>query len=173
VLDGIELAHEYGLPQRIVDFIPMHHGTTAIQYFLDKARETNPDVDQAGFHYPGPLPQSRETGITMLADAVEATTRSLPNPTRKSIEETVDRVIKRRFSEGQLDQCELTLADLTKIKEAFVKNLIGISHPRIQYRGDDPQKGKRRGAPIPYIDDAFNVDAEYTYARKRDSGGEQ
>jgi cyclic-di-AMP phosphodiesterase PgpH len=180
VLDGIELAREYGLPQRIIDFIPMHHGTTAIQYFLDKAREANAEVDEASFHYPGPLPQSRETGITMLADAVEATTRSLPNPTRKAIEETVDRVIKRRFSEGQLDQCELTLADLTKIKEAFVKNLIGISHPRIQYRGDEPRDlekppGRRRDMPIPYIDDAFNVDAEYTYARKgggmRDEGG--
>lgn len=170
VLDGIELAREYGLPQRIIDFIPMHHGTTAIQYFLDKARETNSEVDEAAFRYPGPLPQSRETGITMLADAVEATTRSLPNPTRKSIEETVDRVIKRRFSEGQLDHCELTLADLTKIKEAFVKNLIGISHPRIQYRDDDPRKPKTPKPPIPYIDDAFNVDAEYTYARKRDSG---
>lgn len=177
VLDGIELAREYGLPQRIIDFIPMHHGTTSIQYFLDKARETNADVDEAGFRYPGPLPQSRETGITMLADAVEATTRSLPNPTRKAIEETVDRVIKRRFSEGQLDQCELTLADLTKIKEAFVKNLIGISHPRIQYRGDQPRDvekppGGRRAAPIPYIDDAFNVDAEYTYAKKGNRGDE-
>lgn len=172
VADGIELAREYGLPQRVIDFIPMHHGTTAIQYFLDKARETNPDVDEANFHYPGPLPQSRETGITMLADAVEATTRSLPNPTRKSIEETVDRVIKRRFSEGQLDHCELTLADLTKIKEAFVKNLIGISHPRIQYRGEEQpasQTAERRlGPSVPYIDDAFNVDAEYTYAQKRD-----
>lgn len=171
VLDGMELAREYGLPQRIIDFIPMHHGTTSIQYFLDKARENNPEVDEAGFRYPGPLPQSRETGITMLADAVEATTRALPNPTRKAIEETVDRVIKRRFSEGQLDQCELTLADLTKIKEAFVKNLIGISHPRIQYRGNEPHDLEKppgkRDVQIPYIDDAFNVDAEYTYAQKR------
>jgi putative nucleotidyltransferase with HDIG domain len=170
VLDGIELAREYGLPQRIIDFIPMHHGTTAIQYFLDKARESNPEVDESGFHYPGPLPQSRETGITMLADAVEATTRSLPNPTRKSIEETVDRVIKRRFSEGQLDQCELTLADLTKIKDAFIKNLIGISHPRIQYRGEEEREAgrpeRRRDQQTPYLDDAFNVDAEYTYAKK-------
>jgi putative nucleotidyltransferase with HDIG domain len=176
VLDGIELAREYGLPQRIVDFIPMHHGTTTIQYFLDKAREANPDVEDAGFRYPGPLPQSRETGIAMLADAVEATTRSLPNPTRKAIEETVDRVIKRRFSEGQLDQCELTLADLTKIKEAFVKNLIGISHPRIQYRGNEPHEVEKiperpKETPLPYIDDAFNVDAEYTYADKKIQGG--
>jgi putative nucleotidyltransferase with HDIG domain len=177
VLDGIELAHEYNLPQRIVDFIPMHHGTTVIKYFLDKARETNPDVAEAEFRYPGPLPHSRETAIVMLADAVEATTRALPNPTSKAIEETIDRAIKKRFSEGQLDQCEVTLADLTKIKKAFMKNLIGMSHPRIQYKPEEgerpvasapePDVKKQKEAPvIPYIDDAFgSVDAEIGYGK--------
>lgn len=186
VLDGIELAREYELPQRIIDFIPMHHGTTVIKYFLDKARETNPDVDEDEFRYPGPLPYSRETAIVMLADAVEATTRSLPNPTPKAIEETIDRAIKRRFSEGQLDQCELTLADLTKIKIAFTKNLIGMNHPRIQYKPEEGEKPvaepaadvkKQKEAPmIPYIDDAFgNVDAEIGYGKmsekKKDDKG--
>jgi putative nucleotidyltransferase with HDIG domain len=182
VLDGIELAHEYDLPQRIIDFIPMHHGTTVIKYFFDKARETNPDASEDEFRYPGPRPQSRETAIVMLADAVEATTRSLPNPTPKAIEETVDRAIKRRFSEGQLDQCELTLADLTKIKVAFTKNLIGMSHPRIQYKPEDGERPpeepaadgkKQKEAPmIPYIDDAFgNVDAEIGYGKPKKEGG--
>jgi len=185
VLDGIELAREYGLPQRIVDFIPMHHGTTVIKYFLDKARETNPDVSEDEFRYPGPLPHSRETAIVMLADAVEATTRALPNPTPKAIEETIDKAIKKRFSEGQLDQCELTLADLTKIKTAFMKNLIGMNHPRIQYKPDEgeqpagaaPVEAKRQKETpvIPYIDDAFgSVDAEIGYGamsqRRKDTG---
>lgn len=164
VHDGIELAREYGLPQRIIDFIPMHHGTTIIKYFLDKARETNPDTEEKDFRYPGPLPQTRETAIVMLADGVEATVRSLPNATPKLVEETVDRAIKKRFAEGQLDQCELTLSDLSRIRAAFVKNLVGISHPRIQYRNDDakqeePPKQSTRSEPvIPYIDDAFGGD---------------
>ncbi|MCE7933197.1 MAG: HDIG domain-containing protein [Chlorobi bacterium CHB2] len=173
VIAGMELARQYKLPRRIADFIPMHHGTTLIQYFYDKAKETNPGVAEEDFRYPGPLPHSRETAIVMLADAVEATTRSLPNPTPKAIEETIDRIIKKRFSEGQLDHCELTLADLNRIKTAFLKNLIGMSHPRVQYKPEQPQappaeevaqKAKRaaRQEPvIPYIDDAFgNLDGE-------------
>lgn len=162
VQDGIELAQEYGLPQRIIDFIPMHHGTTVIKYFLDKARETNPDAEEKDYRYPGPRPQTRETAIVMLADGVEATVRSLPSPTAKLIEETVDRAIKKRFTDGQLDQCELTLSDLTRIKAAFVKNLVGMSHPRIQYKGEETkgQEESRKHSPpsepvIPYIDDAF------------------
>jgi putative nucleotidyltransferase with HDIG domain len=178
VLDGIELAQEYHLPQRIIDFIPMHHGTTPIKYFLDKARELNPDVNPDLFRYPGPLPHSRETAIVMLADAVEATTRSLPNPTSKAIAETVDKAIKKRFTEGQLDQCELTLADLDKIKTAFTKNLIGMSHPRIQYKPEAadqiPEAVKPENKPrkekdepvIPYIDDAFgSTDAAFYYGK--------
>lgn len=162
VHDGMELAREYRLPQRIIDFIPMHHGTTTIKYFLDKAREANPNIEEKDFRYPGPLPQTRETAIVMLADGVEATVRSLPNATPKLIEETVDRAIKKRFAEGQLDQCELTLSDLSRIRAAFVKNLVGISHPRIQYKNDDaepedarPKQSTRSEPVIPYIDDAF------------------
>ena len=137
VLDGVKIARQYGLPERIVDFIPTHHGTTTIKYFYDKAREEQPDIDEELFRYPGPRPYSRETAIVMLADAVEATTRSLPDPNAKTIGETVDQIIKRRFADGQLDECDLTLADLTKIREAFVKNLVGMAHPRIQYKKDD------------------------------------
>lgn len=137
VLDGIKIARQYGLPERIIDFIPTHHGTTSIKYFLDKALEENPDVDKSLFHYPGPRPHSRETALVMLADAVEATTRSLGDPSAKKIGETVDQIIKRRFSDGQLDECDLTLADLTKIREAFVKNLVGMAHPRVQYKKEE------------------------------------
>ncbi len=189
VIDGIRIARKYGLPERIVDFIPTHHGTTTIKYFYDKAREVNPDVDIDLFRYPGPLPHTRETAIVMLADAVEATSRSLPDPNPSKIKETVDQIIKRRFSDGQLDRCDLTLADLTKIREAFVKNLVGMAHPRIQYKkekeeggeGGPPETGaqvdlietiKKAGEsePPPYIDDAFGglgVDAKSLKAEKR------
>lgn len=160
VLDGVKIARQYGLPERIVDFIPTHHGTTTIKYFLDKAREENPDVDPDLFRYPGPRPYSRETALVMLADAVEATTRSLANPNAKSISEAVDQIIKRRFADGQLDECDLTLADLTKIREAFVKNLVGMAHPRVQYKKDEeggtkPGGVKNLAGDIPHVEDPF------------------
>lgn len=177
VADGVKIAREYKLPERIIDFIPTHHGTTTIKYFLDKAKEVNPDVDEDLFRYPGPEPHTRETAIVMLADAVEATTRSLPDPTAAKIKETVDQIIKRRFTDGQLDQCDLTLADMTKIREAFVRNLVGMAHPRIQYKKDEnspPETGaidlppnletkkkKKEEKDVPFVDDAFgglNVD---------------
>lgn len=189
VIDGIRIARKYGLPERIVDFIPTHHGTTTIKYFYDKAREVNPDVDVDLFRYPGPMPHTRETAIVMLADAVEATSRSLPDPNPTKIKETVDQIIKRRFSEGQLDQCDLTLADLTKIREAFVKNLVGMAHPRIQYKNDNDEpsekglpetgvhvdlikalKAEDKKEEAPYIDDAFGglgVDEKSLKAEKK------
>jgi putative nucleotidyltransferase with HDIG domain len=163
VLDGIKLARQYGVPERIIDFIPTHHGTTTIKYFLDKAKEENEDVDESLFHYPGPLPHTRETAIVMLADSVEATARSLTEPDSKLIEEAVDRIIRRRFADGQLDECDLTLADLTRIREAFIKNLVGIVHPRVKYK-DDPEKAestesdatKREGDTGTRVNDAFS-----------------
>lgn len=146
VLDGVKIARQYGLPERIVDFIPTHHGTTTIKYFLDKAKEEGPVEDESLFRYPGPRPYSRETAIIMLADAVEATTRSLPDPNAKTIGETVDQIIKRRFADGQLDECDLTLADITKIREAFVKNLVGMAHPRIQYKKEKESEKSGGGA---------------------------
>lgn len=160
VFDGMKIARQYGLPERIVDFIPTHHGTTTIKYFFDKAREENPNVDPDLFRYPGPRPYSRETAIVMLADAVEATARSLSTPNAKSISEAVDQIIKRRFADGQLDECDLTLADLTKIREAFVKNLVGMAHPRVQYKKDEDEGAKQGDAKksmldIRHVEDAF------------------
>jgi len=183
VAEGLELALKYNLPHRIADFIPMHHGTTVISYFYDKAREQGGEVNEADFRYPGPRPQTREAAIVMLADGVEASTRALPNPTPKAIEETIERIIRKRFTDGQLDECDLTLADLTAIRRAFLKNLIGMSHPRIQYQGEERGKPKptvtdaASAAPmIPYIDDAFgNVDTDLLMSRgeKREGGAEQ
>ncbi|MBS1515584.1 MAG: HDIG domain-containing protein [Bacteroidetes bacterium] len=135
VKDGIELAKKYNMPQEIVDFIPMHHGTTLVSYFYNKAKfiAKSEEISEYIYRYPGPKPQTKETGIVMLADAIEASTRAIEEPTPQKIESRIDDVIKARFMEGELDECELTLKDLTKIKQSFLKILIGIHHHRIQY----------------------------------------
>jgi len=145
VKEGIELAKQYKLPQEIIDFIPMHHGTTLVSYFYSKAKnvidENKEDFSEYLYRYPGPKPQTKETGIAMLADSVEASTKSIEDPTPKKLEDKIDEIIKKRFMEGELDECELTLKDLTKIKKSFLKILIGIYHQRIKYPSiEDEQK---------------------------------
>jgi len=115
----------------------MHHGTTLVSYFYNKAKnarnEDKEDVLDYIYRYPGPKPSSRETAIAMLADTVEASTKVVEDPTPKKLEDKIDEIIKKRFIEGELDECELTLRDLTKIKKSFLKILVGIYHQRIKY----------------------------------------
>jgi putative nucleotidyltransferase with HDIG domain len=156
VKEGVELGAKFGLPEKILDFIPQHHGTTRMEYFYDKAlrqaakRPTNETVHEDDFRYHGPKPQSKEAAIVMLADSVEASTRSMPELTAQSLEGAIESMIRQRFLEGQLDECSLTLRDLNRIRDAFVKILSGIHHQRIQY----PQQAERdvehpRRAPAP------------------------
>lgn len=134
VKDGMELAKKYKLPQVIIDFIPMHHGTTLVSYFYDKAKSaTKEEVIDYIYRYPGPKPQTKETGIVMLADAIEASTRTIEEPSPQKLETKIRDVIRNRFMEGELDECDLTLKDLTKIKESFLKILLGIHHHRLKY----------------------------------------
>jgi len=134
VKDGMDLAKKYKLPKVIIDFIPMHHGTTLVSYFYDKAKNSSKDeITDFLYRYPGPKPQTKETGIVMLADAIEASTRVIEDPTPQKLENKIREVIRSRFIEGELDECDLTLKDLTKIKESFLKILIGIHHHRIKY----------------------------------------
>ena len=136
VKDGITLGQEFGLPDMVTDFIPMHHGTTKIGFFYEQELRKKghfETVDEEEFHYSGPKPQTKETGIVMLADAVEASSRAIEDPTVQKLEERIDELIKARFMEGQLDECELTLRDLTRIKASFLKILTGIHHSRMLY----------------------------------------
>ncbi|MEE9288591.1 MAG: HDIG domain-containing metalloprotein [Bacteroidota bacterium] len=147
VKEGVVLGKEHDLPGKILDFIPMHHGTTLMSFFYDKAikkKGKKDEVNESDFRYPGPKPQTKETGIVMLADSVEATVRSLDRPSVVKIEETIDAIIKDRFIEGQLDECELTLKDLSRIRGAFLKILVGIHHQRIKYPGQErgPQRAE-------------------------------
>jgi hypothetical protein len=143
VKEGIELAHKWRLPEQVVAFIPEHHGTSIMKFFYNKALNSAGDaaVKVDDFRYPGPKPQSRETAILMLADAVEAATRSLAKPTPGRIREVVKQIADERMLSGELDECGLTMQDLARVRQAFVPLLTGIHHARIAYPG---QKG---GAP--------------------------
>jgi putative nucleotidyltransferase with HDIG domain len=146
VEDGQELAKKYKLPSEIIKFIPMHHGTTLVAYFYGKAlkrRELkNVEIKESDFRYKGPKPDSKETAIVMLADSVEAATRSLDEKTPESIEKIVDAIFENRIEDGQLDESNLTLKDIEEIKKAFVQILVNLYHPRIKYPGQEKERMK-------------------------------
>jgi cyclic-di-AMP phosphodiesterase PgpH len=142
VIDGVKLAVRYGLPPRIREMIPQHHGTRTISFFYQQASErTTEMVDAALFRYPGPKPQTREAAILMLSDSTEAAARASRDHSREAIEHLVERIVRQRLEEGEFDECNLTLRDLTRIKQSFVTLLSGIYHPRIPYppSGTDSQ----------------------------------
>ena len=134
VRDGIELAKEEGLPLAIIDLIPQHHGTSEMTSFKHQAQLIDEHaVRDADFHYPGPKPQTKEAGIINLADAVESATRSLPNNDPNEIRNLVQTIVKGRYDAGELDDCDLTLRDLTRIQEAFLPVLQASHHHRVPY----------------------------------------
>ncbi|HEX6964610.1 MAG TPA: hypothetical protein VF166_02350, partial [Gemmatimonadaceae bacterium] len=132
--EGLELAEESHLPRAIARFIPEHHGTSPISYFLEKAKERDGNgVNPVEFMYPGPIPQSAETAVCMLADGVEASARVLQDPTPEKIRELVDHIVRQRIEQGQLRDAPLTLKQLDVIKEQFARVLIGQYHNRTDY----------------------------------------
>jgi len=135
VKDGVELAKQHRLPEVVIDFIRQHHGTTLVKYFYQKAKEMGreDDCDEKDFRYPGPKPQSKEAAIVLLADSVEAAARTLSRPTPGRIEGLVRKIVKDHLADGQLDESDITLRDLDKICDAFVRVLTGIYHKRIEY----------------------------------------
>jgi putative nucleotidyltransferase with HDIG domain len=138
---GIKLAKEIGLPKRIADFIPQHHGTRTLHFFLRKAQAQAADgeeVDETEFRYPGPKPQFKEAAIMMLADSCEAAARSLARPDPENIRSIVSKIVDAIVSDGQLDECDLTLRELTTIKESMITSLTAIYHARIDYPGFNP-----------------------------------
>lgn len=136
VKDGVEMGMSYKLGQPIIDGILQHHGTTLINFFYNKALDMVQEgetVAEGEFRYPGPKPQFREVALCMLADSIEAAARSLDEPTPARLQNIVRNIIQKKFLDGQLDECNLTLKDLTKVENAFVKILLGIYHQRIDY----------------------------------------
>ena len=144
VKDGVDLAKNYRLGEAIQDIIQQHHGTSLITFFYQKAIDLQeklksskggdaPPVSEQDYRYPGPKPQTKEAGLVLLADAVEAASRTLNDPTAARIQGLVQKIVNRIFSDGQLDECELTLKDLHEIAKSFIQILMGISHQRIEY----------------------------------------
>ncbi|MGM0454225.1 MAG: HD family phosphohydrolase [Thermodesulfobacteriota bacterium] len=140
IKNGVELARQYKLGQEIIDAIKQHHGTSLLSYFYDKAKKQKKDqpINTDNFRYPGPKPQTRETALIMLADQVEAASRTLEHPTPSRIQGLVQQLINKIFSDNQLDECPLTLKDLHKIARTYIKILNGIYHHRVEYPEKTP-----------------------------------
>jgi putative nucleotidyltransferase with HDIG domain len=156
VKDGVELARYHDLPRPIVDIIEQHHGTTCVEYFYEEARKRakkGERVEDSLFRYEGPKPRTKEAGIVMLADSVEAATRSLSDPTPARIDSTIRKISVKKLEDSQLDECGLTLSEVRRIEDSFIRVLAGIFHRRPRY----PEiVGTRPGPEDP--DEAQRVD---------------
>jgi hypothetical protein len=139
VQKGIELGKENKLPEEIIDFIPMHHGTTVMSFFYEKAKKLygEENVDINNYRYPGPKPNTKETAVVMLADTCESAVRSIENPDNEKVENLISNLIDKRIEDGQLDESPLTINDIKKIKTTFTNILIGQYHKRIRYPEQD------------------------------------
>ena len=133
VLNGITLARKVKLPDRVIDFIRTHHGTTTVLYFLQQAQQQNPDVNPERFQYPGPKPFSKETAIVMIADGVEAASKSLKEPTAEKIISFVDKIVQRLMDEKQFVEANITLREIETIKKVLAEKLISSYHLRVAY----------------------------------------
>lgn len=156
VKEGLRLADEYGLPQAIQDFIATHHGTTRVEYFYRQALAEVKDpseIDENAFRYPGPKPRTKETGILMICESIEAAVRSIKEPDIVKVEDMIDRIIKKKLEDGQLDECPLTMDELRRIKgtvngtTGMLPILRGIFHIRIEYPEEQPKASRSTTPP--------------------------
>ena len=160
VKDGVDMAMKHNLNPRIIDAILEHHGDSMVYYFYRKAQEQKviesdkvgkglenmedlPQIDDKNFRYPGPRPRSKETGILSLADAIESASRTLKKPNPIKIRGLVDDIVKSRWVDGQLDDCSLTMRDLTRIRESFAATLRSMMHNRISYTKAEESEDRR------------------------------
>jgi cyclic-di-AMP phosphodiesterase PgpH len=135
VIKGIEIARKHNLPEYIIDFIRTHHGTTTTRYFYVMEKKDNPgkEIDKEYFRYKGPVPFSKETAVLMMADSVEAASRSLKRPSEESISQLVDSIIDSQIAENQFENANITFKDIATIKRVFKNRLMHIFHVRIAY----------------------------------------
>jgi membrane-associated HD superfamily phosphohydrolase len=148
VKDGLDYAEQFKLAAPIMRGIAQHHGTSVIRFFFEKAKEVaDPGkgelVEEHEYRYPGPRPQTREAGILMLADSVEAASRTLADTSRARVQQLVQRIINNYFRDGQLDECSLTLRDLHAIARSFIDTLSAIRHERIDYPESADQESRK------------------------------
>lgn len=147
VKQGVELAEEYHLGREITDIIMQHHGTRGAMFFYNKALQMGENPQLQDYSYPGPRPQTKEAAIVMLADSVEASSRTLVDPTPARIRAHVEKIVKGVYAEGQLDESDLTFRDLNKLIDSFVRIIIGLFHQRIAYPEEKPDQHKARKKP--------------------------
>lgn len=154
VKDGIDLAIKHKLNKKIIDVIQEHHGDSLVYYFYRKAKEKaeaealeknqndtkDIEIDEKSFRYPGPTPSSRESAILSIADAIESASRTMEKPTHQKIKTLVDDIVKNRINDGQLDRCQLSLADLATVKKSFCKTLRNMLHNRIEYPKENTEQ---------------------------------
>ena len=142
VKDGSEIAKKHRLPQRIIDLIEQHHGTTLVEYFFKRAEkqqaerpdeEDSPEVDESDYRYPGPKPQTLEAAVMMLSDTVESASRALREPAPSRIESLVQEIAKKKLEDGQFDDCPITIEQLKAIQKSLIKSLNAMYHARVKY----------------------------------------
>lgn len=154
VKDGVELVLKHRLGKAIVDGVKQHHGTTLISYFFEKAKREADDpvsVKEEEFRYNGPKPLFKESAILMLADSIEAAARTLEDPSPLRIQNLIDSMVERKFTDGQLNDCNITFEELEKIKKAFYKVLVGVYHRRIDYPAEISSKFKESSGSVSQI----------------------
>ncbi|MBL1217200.1 MAG: HDIG domain-containing protein [Planctomycetes bacterium] len=155
VKDGIEMAREHGLPKPLRHFIEAHHGTTLVEYFYHVAKEkaasgeTNDQVEEIEYRYPGPKPRTREAAVLMLSDTLESATRAMGEPTPSRIEQLVRSLAEKRLIDGQFDDCDLTLRELRIVEDSLIKSLCAVHHARVSYPSDQQQPATNSAAAGP------------------------
>jgi membrane-associated HD superfamily phosphohydrolase len=184
VKDGVDIAIKHKLNCRIIDVIEQHHGTSLAWYFYKRALDQQaeairlveegkskeddvPQVSEEVFRYPGPRPQFKESAIISLADAVESASRALEKPNASRIESLVDDIVQSRMQDRQLDECDLTIAELAKVKTSFIKTLLSMMHSRIKYQKATEVTANvlMRDHPVPHASDGTTIIMESLHAQ--------
>jgi hypothetical protein len=157
VKEGVELAKKLKLPRKIIEIIETHHGKSLVRYFFEKAKDTyDPEMQKIGeesYRYPGPLPKSKGAALVMLADSIEAASRSLKKPNKANIRRVISEIFNNALQDGQLDECEISVKELGEVAESFLETLYTIYHPRVEYPGFEfEMKKKKKTNKIPNND---------------------
>ena len=173
VRKGVEKARQLHLPQIVIDIIEEHHGNSTIAYFLDKAQKADPNVNPSDYTYPGHPPRSKESAVVMLADTVEAASRTLENPTEERLEKFIQVLINSKIENHQLDDCSLTFSDISKIKESFLQLLVGVYHNRVKYPSQkDPSSEKEEESQASKDNSKEGAEAKETGSSQTEKGKE-
>jgi putative nucleotidyltransferase with HDIG domain len=171
VKEGVELAKKLKLPRKIKDIIEAHHGKSLVRYFFEKAKDTyDPEMQKIGeesYRYPGPLPKNKEAAVIMLADAIEAASRSLKSPTKSNLKRVISEIFNHSLQDGQLDDCEISIKELRIVADSFLDTLYTIHHPRVEYPGFDFERKKKKKTGNKSGNDRNNKSTEKTQDKQR------